>query len=246
MSHTYKDSFFNYIDLSSSRSANIFLKKVTIPLIINSILDVGCGRGAWLAEWAKYDKQIFGVDGAYVNTENLLISQDCFKHQDISKEFFLGRQYDVVQCLEVAEHLQEQNADILIHNLISHGKIILFSAAVPGQGGEYHVNEQPLNYWVEKFESLDFKCFDYIRPQIILESQIEPWYRFNTLLFVHKDMVGSLPIEILIAEVDALYNFNNIVDRKWLIRNKILNSLPYFFINFIAKWKHYLIVMNKK
>lgn len=177
MGHIYKDSFFNYIDLSSSRSATYFMSQIEFPFDIKTVLDVGCGRGAWLKQWQRNGKKIFGVDGAYVNKDNLLIESDSFSHQDISKKFDLGVRYDLVQCLEVAEHLQEKDADTLIDNLVKHGDVILFSAAIPGQGGEFHVNEQPLNYWVKKFNQYGYSCFDYIRPQIINEKNIEPWYR---------------------------------------------------------------------
>ena len=53
MGHIYKDSFFNYIDISSSRSAKKFIEMIILPLNIQTILDIGCGRGAWIAEWEK-------------------------------------------------------------------------------------------------------------------------------------------------------------------------------------------------
>ena len=116
MAHIYKDSFFNYIDISSSRSAKNFIHDVTLPLQVNSILDIGCGRGAWIAEWHKNGKSVFGVDGDYVNVENLLVEKEFFKHQDISESFDLNKKFDMVQCLEVAEHLQEADADTLVEN----------------------------------------------------------------------------------------------------------------------------------
>ncbi|MFW1857064.1 methyltransferase domain-containing protein [Acinetobacter defluvii] len=245
MGHVYKDSFFNYIDLSSSRSAQHFLKVVEFPFEVNTILDVGCGRGAWLVEWGKLNKSIFGVDGAYVDSDSLLISKLNFSHQDISKKFSLNKSYDLVQCLEVAEHLKAEDSDILITNLVNHGNIILFSAAIPGQGGEFHVNEQPLNYWVKKFEKQGYACFDFIRPQIVHEKMIEPWYRFNTLLFVKKDCGVVLNEKILNTKVNSEFNFNKLVSNLWLIRNSILRILPDFMINFIAKIKHYTIAMKK-
>lgn len=245
MGHVYKDSFFNYIDISSSRSAKKFIEMINLPIDIQTILDVGCGRGAWIAEWEKTGKTVFGVDGEYVDLNNLLVDKERFNHQDISKSFDLNTKYDLVQCLEVAEHLAEKDADTLVNNIVKHGDIILFSAAVPGQGGEFHVNEQPLSYWVEKFKKYDYLCFDYIRPQINNEKMIEPWYRYNSLLFVKKDKFNDLPDQVKKSQVTDFYNFNQFVSQSWLIRNGILKILPSRLINIIAKLKHYTIALSK-
>lgn len=245
MGHIYQDSFFNYIDLSSSRSAQHFVRMVEFPFEITTVLDVGCGRGAWLAEWKKVNKVIFGVDGAYVDVQNLLIPTENFAHQDISQSFSLNSRFDLVQCLEVAEHLKAEDSDTLVENLVKHGDVILFSAAIPGQGGEFHVNEQPLNYWVEKFEKQGYECFDFIRSKIANEKMIEPWYRFNTLLFVKKDSGIVLHEEILKTKVNRDFDFNKLVSNFWLMRNSILKMLPDFMINIIAKLKHYTVAMKK-
>lgn len=245
MGHVYKESFFNYIDLSSSRSATAFIQCIDLPLTINTVLDVGCGRGAWLAQWSVHGKKIYGVDGAYVNKDNLLIPKDYFAHQDISKPFNLEEKYDLVQCLEVAEHLQEKDADILIDNLVRHGDFILFSAAIPGQGGEFHVNEQPLNYWVNKFYQRGYTCFDYVRPQILTIKNIEPWYRYNSLLFVKNEKTLTLEENVRSTRVDASHNFNQLVSSFWLTRNFILRLLPNLLVNAFAKIKHYMMALKK-
>ena len=109
---------------------------------IRNILDVGCGKGAWLSQWRElYTKDIQGLDGSYVDKQTLLIPKDNFLDVDLTDGFQLNRKFSLVQCLEVAEHLDEKFADILIKSIISHGDIVSFSAAQPGQGGEHHVNE---------------------------------------------------------------------------------------------------------
>ncbi len=137
MGHIYKDSFFNYIDISSSRSAKKFIEMIILPLNIQTILDIGCGRGAWIAEWEKSGRSVFGVDGEYIDLKNLLVSTENFKYQDISQNFDLNKKYDLVQCLEVAEHLAEKDSDTLVNNIVKHGDIVLFSAAVPVKVGSF-------------------------------------------------------------------------------------------------------------
>ena len=66
----------------------------------------------------------------YIDLKNLLVSTENFKYQDISQNFDLNKKYDLVQCLEVAEHLAEKDSDTLVNNIVKHGDIVLFSAAV--------------------------------------------------------------------------------------------------------------------
>ena len=58
----------------------------------------------------------------------------------------------------MAEHIEEKSSDTFIDNLATAADIILFSAAVRGQGGDFHVNEQPLSYWKEKFMKRGYFC----------------------------------------------------------------------------------------
>jgi hypothetical protein len=86
----------------------------------------------------------------------------------------------------------------------------MFSAAIPGQGGELHVNEQPYEYWRTKFTARGYAVFDCARRPVVRLKEIEWWYRFNTFLFANengqsrlsdsarRDMVEpSRPLEIL-------------------------------------------------
>ena len=100
--------------------------------------------------------------------------------------FLLGRTFDLVQTLEVAEHLDEASADTFVDSLARHGDTILFSAAIPGQGGTHHVNEQWPSYWAEKFARAGYTAYDVIRPRIWADPQVQVWYRQNMLLFARS------------------------------------------------------------
>lgn len=246
--HVYQDDFFDYVNNTSLRSAKAFLTTINLPFEVNSILDVGCGKGAWLSQWQQgYTKEIFGVDGDYVNVDSLLIPKEKFLAVDLRKSFDLNKKFSVVECLEVAEHIDESCADILIQSIINHGDIVLFSAAQKGQGGEFHVNEQPINYWVKKFNHHDYVCFDYVRPQIKDELKIEPWYRFNMVIFIHKNKLSTLnlPEDFLSTQRNADYDFTQLMDKKWLLRNKMLSYLPYSTINALSKAKQHILPMLK-
>jgi hypothetical protein len=96
----------------------------------------------------------------------------------------VGRRFDLAICLEVAEHLSQTAAEKLVKFLTGHADRVLFSAAVPCQGGTHHINEQWQSYWAEIFVACGFDAFDVVRPRIAGNREIEYWYRQNTVLYV--------------------------------------------------------------
>jgi SAM-dependent methyltransferase len=186
---------------------NMNAPKIIVPMVlelfplINSVVDFGCGLGTWLKAFKDNGiKEIFGIDGEWCNKNLLLkyIDENEFKCVDLETPIQLNKVYDLVISLEVGEHLLEQSADIFIQSLVNAGKIILFSAAIPGQGGINHVNEQWPLYWVKKFQHHGFKCYDIIRPQIWNNTNVEVWYRQNIFLAVHNSIeVGYKDTDIL-------------------------------------------------
>jgi SAM-dependent methyltransferase len=182
------------------------------------ILDIGCGEGTWLE--AAIDAgvhDIMGVDGANVSQANLRFPLESFRCLDISDSFDLKRKFDLVLCLEVAEHLEEKKADVLVSNLVRHGDVILFSAACPHQYGQHHVNCQWPEYWQKMFNRYGYRCSDSQRWVIWNEAQIEPWYRQNLFLaeksndfgteprikpVIHPEMMGSIN-QVSLSEVCA-------------------------------------------
>ena len=180
----YNSSFFDSLSPGSRASAATVIPLVERLTGAGSVLDVGCGVGSWLAEWESQGvSDVFGIDGEYVAESALEIAPEKFQSRNLRNPFSLGRRFDLVQCLEVAEHLDEPYADGFIESLASHADTILFSAAIPGQTGRHHVNEQWPSYWIPKFEKLGFRVFDAIRPRIWADRQVEVWYRQNLLLF---------------------------------------------------------------
>jgi hypothetical protein len=95
--------------------------------------------------------------------------------------------FDLAVCLEVAEHLAPQSARSLIISLTQLAPAALFSAAIPSQGGEHHVNEQWPQYWTDIFAQHDFVCYDALRPRLWSNPAVAWWYAQNMLLFVKRD-----------------------------------------------------------
>ena len=244
--HTYSSDFYEFLAHSSGKSARKFMEIISPSLNARSVLDVGCGQGAWLAAWLSHGAtEVTGLDGAYVDKNALEISADDFHATDLSKSFNLNRRYDLVQCLEVAEHIQASCAETLVASLARHGDIILFSAATPGQGGEHHVNEQPLEYWAAHFARLGFRAFDFVRPKIRNVNDIEPWYRYNTIIYANSTGVKNLKPEIIDCEIPPDTGFPRTASWKWIVRCKTTRMIPFSVINLIARLKHAWIIRKR-
>ena len=174
---------------------NTIAASLVLPLIFNiirpiSMLDIGCGIGTWLSMAKSLGvDHIFGIDGAYVNIELLEehISSKEFLSHDLNSPIDLGKKFNMVVCLEVAEHLPEASAAVLVESLIRHSDVILFSAAIPGQGGQNHLNEQWPEYWAHLFEEHEYVFLDIIRPLIWDNSDVDFWYKQNIFLVVKSN-----------------------------------------------------------
>jgi 2-polyprenyl-3-methyl-5-hydroxy-6-metoxy-1,4-benzoquinol methylase len=154
-----------------------------------TVLDVGCGWGTFLHVFKQEGiLDIQGIDGAWVKQEELFIDKKYFKPVDLEKPVRLGRQFDLVLCLEVAEHLKEEAADTLIETLTQHGKIIVFSAAIKGQRGQNHLNEQMHEYWQKKFLDKGFVYYDALRRYFWRNDQVDVWYKQNIFLVAHTSV----------------------------------------------------------
>jgi SAM-dependent methyltransferase len=190
----YGPEFFAEVDTTAEGSAQRILPLVVDPLAPRSVVDVGCGSGAWLVEAARLGiDDYLGVDG-YTPTGSLRIPAERFLIHDLTVPLDLERRFDLVVCLEVAEHLPHTAADVLVESLARLGPAVLFSAAVPHQSGDNHVNEQWPEYWAQRFEANGFTVVDAIRPLIWRDPGVAWWYRQNTLLFCEAELIDRVPL----------------------------------------------------
>ncbi len=158
----------------------------------NSVLDVGCGLGTWLSVARELGiSDISGVDGLWTDVSRLRIPANFVTTQDLEKPLELGRKFDMVISLEVAEHLNASAAINFVDSLTNHADVILFSAAIPFQGGHHHVNEQFPDYWQSLFHDRGFDVIDFIRPKIWNDASILWWLKQNILVFVRKELLEN-------------------------------------------------------
>jgi SAM-dependent methyltransferase len=159
-----------------------------------SLLDVGCGLGVWLKVAMDLGmNDVLGLEGPWIEGSELAVPAERIMRLDLERPFSLGRRFDVVICSEVAEHLPESAAGGLIDSLVAHGNYILFSAAIPHQGGHHHVNEQFLTYWIDHFARHDYVVLDLFRARIWTDRSIFWWLRQNLVLFVRRSVAEANP-----------------------------------------------------
>lgn len=236
--HVYSGGFYDYIDAGSRASARTVAKLLLGEMPVTSLLDVGAGHGAWAAEWmAAGVLDVVAVDGDYVARDRLAIPADRFRSHDLLQPLDLGRKFDLVQSLEVAEHLPDASADSFVETLTRHGDIVLFSAAVPHQGGEHHVNEQPLSYWRAKFAARGYQPYDWLRPMIAADRAVMPWYRFNTLIYANADGAARLSTAIRAARVADGKPVDVPGDLAWRARRAMVRLIPIALVKPIAMAK---------
>src|SRR6267142_2976236 len=144
----YTKQFYEEHRDGAKRSAEVIAPLVLELLHPRSIVDIGCGDGNWLAVFCKLGVQdVLGIDGDYVERNLLQIPQNSFRSIDLSQPFNLGRTFDLAISLEGAEHLPAACAESFVKSLTRLAPFVLFSAAIPSQGGENHLNEQWPDVW---------------------------------------------------------------------------------------------------
>jgi len=190
----YGTAFFDGQRSGARRSAGAVVPPVVELLRPRSVVDVGCGLGTWLAVLRDHGvEEVLGVDGDYVDRALLEIPGDCFRAVDLTEPFHLDESFDLALSLEVAEHLPAGSSVGFVESLTSLAPVILFSAAVPYQGGTHHVNEQWPEYWASLFREHGYVPLDWLRRQIWARPDVEWWYAQNTLLYAHADYCAARP-----------------------------------------------------
>lgn len=250
----YGRSFFEGHREGSGRSADAIVPLLIEAVEPSSVVDVGCGQGVWLSAFrSRGVTDVFGVDGDWVDTRSLEIPPACFASADLAKPLNLDRRFDLVLSLEVAEHLPAASAVTFVRSLVALGPVILFSAAIPFQGGVSHVNEQWPDYWAGLFERHRYVAVDYIRPIVWNNPDVVWWYAQNAMIFVQEDI---LPRFSRLAEAAKVSNRrlslvhprrylaaveDSRVDPDRLGLSTLLSTLPRATLNAVKRriWPHW-------
>ena len=156
LNKAYPRKFFNQrrslgwrIDLVCGGIYNVYQPK--------SVIDFGCGNGDLLSWFYRRNIPVMGIEGTDNCRESAVIPQILIKTIDLREPILTYVPYDLALCLEVAEHLEPEYAPILVDSICKCSLRVIFTAAIPGQGGNHHVNLQEKKYWITLFSSMGFK-----------------------------------------------------------------------------------------
>jgi SAM-dependent methyltransferase len=192
---TYSPEFFERHRAGARRSA-----EVIVPLILDrapssSVVDVGCGLATWLAVIREHGiDDVLGLDGDYMDRTQLEITADRFRAVDLARPFRLERTFDLAISLEVAEHLPASCVRDFVGSLTALARVVLFSAAIPFQGGENHLNEQWPEYWAALFAEHQYIAVDCLRRRLWRDERVEWWYAQNTIVYVKDTALPGYPL----------------------------------------------------
>jgi hypothetical protein len=191
-----------------------------------SVIDLGCATGTWLAECTRQGaNEILGIDGEWVDKNLLEIDGKDFVEHNLGQEKFkITHKYDLAICVEVAEHLSEDMGEKLIDSLCEASDVILFSAAVKGQGGTGHINEQPQHYWATHFKTRGYTCLDLVRPEVWCDESINVIYKQNMLVYMQESLCDRLGF--VRREIATRYDLDRIHPDLFLKRSRAKIMAP--------------------
>jgi hypothetical protein len=190
----YGDEFFDMI-----RKGSVAAADKVVPIVIDlvkprSVADVGCGQAFWLGSFIRHGvTDVQGVDGDYVDRTKLDIPADRFASHDLNTRYNAPRRFDLAMSVECGEHIRPENTDALVDTMVGLAPVVMFSAALPYQGGRDHFNERWITSWMKRFEKRGYEPVDAVRGQIWNDKTIQWWYRQNIMVYVEKSARDRYP-----------------------------------------------------
>jgi SAM-dependent methyltransferase len=183
MQQSYSKVFYAWQRIGSHNSARRILPIVFDAVQPKSVVDVGCGVGTWLDVARSLGASTIGYEGAWVKELPPTYAGIDIEAADLERPLRPGSTFDLAISMEVAEHLSPARADSFVGDLVALAPHVLFSAAVPGQGGNNHINEQWQSYWADRFAAHGYGPRDIVRPKVLHDGGVAYWYRQNAVLY---------------------------------------------------------------
>ncbi|MGP0085675.1 MAG: methyltransferase domain-containing protein [Steroidobacteraceae bacterium] len=237
----YTATFYRTYIEESRGSARRLLPHVLRMFAPGSVVDIGCGVGTWLSVFRELGvPRTLGIDGPYVDASQLMIDHEMFRSHNLSTALRLDEKFDLAVSLEVAEHIPVENAQTFVDTLTALAPLLLFSAAIPFQGGDNHVNEQWPEYWIERFAERNYVAYDCIRPLVWDDPSVAYYYAQNAFIYVHRDRIPYYPA--LSSLQPAAGPLSRVHPRRWIEANDprrqplrpVLRALPHSLSKAVA------------
>jgi 2-polyprenyl-3-methyl-5-hydroxy-6-metoxy-1,4-benzoquinol methylase len=184
----YDKYFYEDANDLKKKSSQQFAEIIVSFFDFQNIFDIGCGCALYIEEFHRLGKEVLGCDGSLEAVK--LASEDFTVFQyDVTKPLWLNRTFDLILCIEVAEHIHRKSSLQLIDNCTNSGNRVIFTAAPPGQGGVGHINERPREFWIKLFERNGFfyekKLSAEVRKMMKQHNVVE-WITNNLMSFQKK------------------------------------------------------------
>ncbi|MDO9374771.1 MAG: methyltransferase domain-containing protein [Ferruginibacter sp.] len=223
--HYFRSSIFNF-DYGPVADA------ILSEYAPKTVIEIGCGNGELTKALAKEKISIVAIDGYsnpdFKNYANIEFHRVNLNDAGALNTFRFGqKKFDLAICLEVAEHLKPNVSRTLIETLTSLADIVIFSAAVPGQDGDGHVNCRERSFWHTLFDDQNFLLRDTIRTQIRNNQNVGRWYALNILDYVKNSIPPSIDaykqvVANLVASESAAASHYYLANRKLDYKNQLL------------------------
>lgn len=237
---SFSGAFYRSITAGAAKAAASIAPLVQRCIGAKSVVDFGCGTGAWLEAFrACGSKEVLGLDQFDPAGVALRIAPGEYRRVDLTLPVAVGARFDLALCLEVGEHLPPASSQTLVRNLVAAADCVVFSAAVPGQGGVGHFNERPIAEWVKMFADEGYSASDFVRAEIA-ERRLpaEPWYRYNTLFFYRSSLAAAQPACVREHELTDPSRIPERAAAWWRARCALVGLLPVGAATALANLKH--------
>lgn len=223
----YSRAFYEQESASSGLAARVMVPLISKVVRPTSVVDVGCGVGAFLREFESAGiTDLEGVEGDWIREVRLAVDPSRIRIEDISAGLNVDRTFDLALCLEVAEHLSPESGDKLIESLTRLAPVVAFSAAVPMQGGTNHLNEQWPRYWAARFWRCGFVPLDCLRRALVRETSVPEHYAQTLVLYVDGRIAAADSRFQDISRVDPERLSVLVCVRRRPRLSKVINILP--------------------
>lgn len=191
----YSDSFYLNQISGAYCSGKIYADILRGVFIPKTVIDIGCGRGAWLkafkdsAEESDVQQMSIGLDGFWNSKDDLILQEVEYHSIDLNSlnTYDNSCKVDLAISVETAEHIASSSTEKFVDKLCALSDVIIFSGAFKGQGGLFHVNERKHSDWAEFFLRNDYGVYDFFRSRVWGMTEVNYWYQQNVFLYVKND-----------------------------------------------------------
>lgn len=193
MTTRYDRSYHASRNTDTAHAARVVLDLLHPVYADGAVLDLGCGVGTWAAAASEHGaRSVQAIDGPWVDSALLEVTQDRFRACDLERELPDAEgPFRLTIWAENAEHLSAERGTQVLDWVCNTSDAVLFSAAIPGQGGTGHRNERWQSAWAADFERHGFRVADVVRPAIWSDARVPYWYKQNMLLYYRPDRVSA-------------------------------------------------------